>query len=65
MQIHNDVKNAKTMSISWRYKNDRFIMRYKRKAETFFRKTDFSTDVQFLSLTAILSFVVFHLKCLV
>ena len=37
-------------------------MGYKRKAETFFRKIEFSTDVQFFSLTPILSFVVFHLK---
>ena len=37
-------------------------MRYKLKAETFFRKTDFFTDVQLLSLTQILRFVVFHLK---
>ena len=50
MQINNDVKNAKTMSISWRYKNDRFIMRHKRKAETFFRKIEFSADVQFFFL---------------
>ena len=62
MRINNDVKNAKTMSISGRYKNDIFIMRHKRKAETFFRKIEFFTDVHFLSLTPILSFVVFHLK---
>ena len=38
-------------------------MRHKLKAETFFRKIEFFPDVQFLSLTQILSFVVFHLKC--
>ena len=37
-------------------------MRHILKAETFCRKTEFFTDVQFLSLTQILSFVVFHLN---
>ena len=50
------------MSISGRYKNDIFIMRHKRKAETFFRKIEISTDIQVLSLIPILSFVVLHLN---
>ena len=51
MWINNDVKNAKTMSISWRDKNEGFIMRRKLKTEMFFRKIEFFTDVKFLSLT--------------
>ena len=61
MRINNGVKNAITMSISWRFKYEGFIKRHKVKAETFFRKIKVFTDVQFLSLTQILSFVVFHL----
>ena len=62
LRINDDVRNAKTMSILWRCKNEGFITRHKLKAETFFRKTEFFIDVQLLSLTQLLSFVVFHLK---
>ena len=34
-----------TMPISWRRKNDRFIMTHKLKTETFFKKIEHSSGV--------------------
>ena len=57
-----DVKNAKTVPISWRCENDGFIMTHKLKTETFSLQIVHSGGVIFLPLTPLYSFVTFHLK---
>ena len=50
------------MPISWRRKNDGFIMTYKLKTETFSQKIEHSGGVIVLPLTPLFSFVTFHLN---
>ena len=63
IRLFDDVKNAKTMPISWRRKNDGFIMTHKLKTETFSQKIEHFGGVILLPLTPLFSFVTFHLIC--
>ena len=60
-RLFDDVKNAKTMPISWRRENDGFIMTHKLKTEMFSQKIEYSGGVFFWPLTQF-SFVSFHLN---
>ena len=50
------------MPISWRRKNDGFIMTHKLKTEMFSQKIEHSGGVIVLTQTPLFSFVTFHLK---
>ena len=61
-RLFDDVKNAKTMPISWHREKDGFIMTHKLKTETFSQQIEHSGGVILLPLTLLFSFVTIHLK---